>query len=169
MKLTATITGDKAIRADLARLGTVPRLALDRTAEEVEEYIEQEAGKHSKTGRLFASIYKRRTADGWELGHDLQVAKHALFVHWGAKPHPIFPKGASLSTQQALAGKFGVPKGKKLVLRWPVGGAFRFARFVNHPGYKGDPWLTRAAALAPQIFQRHVSALLAQSPTTAGA
>lgn len=183
MKLTATITGDKSIRADLARLGTFPRLALDRTAEEVEEYIEQEAGKHSKDGKLFASIYKRRTADGWEIGHDLQVARHALFVHWGAKPHVIRPKGASLATQRELFGENGtqrgrtaagklkpMPKGRKLVLRWPMGGRFIFAQFVNHPGYKGDPWLVRAAARAPQIFQRHLDALMARSTTsTAGA
>lgn len=151
MKLTVSVTGDKAAAASLQRLGThLPRLALDRTAEELEEYIEGEAGKHSKTGKLFASIYKRRMPDGWELGHDLQVAQHALFVHWGAKPHLIKPKN-------------------KKALRWPAGGAFRFAKVVKHPGYRGDPWLTRAAARAPQIFQRYVEALLAQEAGNAAA
>ena len=38
---------------------------------------------------------------------------------------------------------------------------FAFAREVNHPGYRGDPWLAEQAAAAPNIFERRVNALLA--------
>lgn len=64
-------------------------------------------------------------------------------MHWGARPHVIQPKN-------------------KKALRWPVGGKFVFAREVHHPGYKGDPWMVRAAAEAPRIFERHVAAQIAR-------
>ena len=96
------------------------------------------------------SVYKRRLPDGWEIGHDLQVAPEALFVHWGTRPHKIKPK-------------------RKKALRWPAGGQFAFAKSVNHPGYKGDSWLVRAAALAPAVFDRHVQSLLAQEAGNAAA
>ncbi len=150
MKLQVNLTGAKEVREQLLRIGQSPALALARTAEELEEVIEAQAGKHSKTGALVRSIYKRRQGEGWELGHDLQVAPHALFVHWGARPHVIRPKN-------------------KRALRWPSGGQFRFAKEVNHPGNKADPWLTRAAALAPSIFARHVQALISKEASNAPA
>jgi hypothetical protein len=47
-------------------------------------------------------------------------------------------------------------------LRWAGGGVFKFAGKVNHPGNKADPWLTRAARMAPAIFERQVAAHLAR-------
>lgn len=46
----------------------------------------------------------------------------AVFVHFGTRPHPIDPV-------------------KKKALRWVSNGNFVFAKHVNHPGYKGDPFL----------------------------
>lgn len=182
MKLQVNLTGAKEVREQLLRLGQSPALALAQTAEELEEFIEEQAGKHSKSGTLVRSIYKRRQGEGWELGHDLQVAPHALFVHWGARPHVIYPKGASLDVQRSLFGEKGsqrgrtaegklkpMPGGRKLVLRWAAGGKFIFAQKVNHPGNKADPWLTRAAALAPSIFARHVQALISKEASNAPA
>jgi hypothetical protein len=54
-------------------------------------------------------------------------------VHWGTRPHKIRPK-------------------TKKALRWAQGGAFQFAREVNHPGYRGDPWMIRAADDAIRQF-----------------
>lgn len=143
MRITSTITGDRATIKQLRGLPDVARQAVALTAEEVEEYVEGEAGRHSKSGSLFASILKRREGDTWIVEHDLQRARHALFVHWGTRPHKIEPR-------------------LKKVLRWPGGGRFIFAKLVNHPGNKPDPWMVRAAALAPVMFQRHVEALLAK-------
>ena len=111
--------------------------ALDRTAIDAEDFIEAATARHAKTGTLERSIFKARTAGGWELGHDTQVAPHARFVHDGARPHVIVPR-------------------KRKVLRWPGGAQFIFARRVNHPGYSGDAWLRRAAAAAPVNFARHI-------------
>ncbi|WP_395699081.1 hypothetical protein [Aquabacterium sp.] len=146
MKLTTEVSGAEKVRQTLLRIGQQPRLALAQTAEDLENYVEDEAAKHNKTGALVRSVYKLRLPDGnWEIGHDRQVAPEALFVHWGTKPHKIKPK-------------------RKKWLRWPAFDHYVFAKEVNHPGYKGDPWLKRAAALAPIVFDRHVQALLANTP-----
>lgn len=147
MKFTQDLAGTEAIRRKLEQIGSkLAKRALAETAEEIEENVGEWAGRHTKpggTGALFRSIVARPLGDGsqWEIGHDLQAAPHALFVHWGTKPHKIKPK-------------------KKKMLRFPVGGKFAFAREVNHPGYKGDPWLADQAAEAPKIFERRVNALL---------
>lgn len=148
MKFTQDLSGTDAIRRKLEQIGDrMAKRALAETAEEIEENVSEWAGRHTKpggTGALFRSIVARPLGDGsqWEIGHDLQVAPHALFVHWGTRPHKIKPKN-------------------KKMLRFPVGGKFAFAREVNHPGYKGDPWLAEQAAEAPKIFERRINALLA--------
>lgn len=51
---------------------------------------------------------------------------HTLFVHNGTRPHPITPR---------RRGGW---------LRFEVDGRVVYARRVNHPGYIGDPFLTKA-------------------------
>ena len=51
---------------------------------------------------------------------------YALFVHFGTKKHPITPRN-------------------KKALRWSSGGKFWFSKGHEHPGYKGDPFMTNAA------------------------
>lgn len=126
--------------------GAIPR-ALAATAEDVEALVMDGAGRHAKpggSGRLFASVIRQRDGDGWFIGHDKQIAPYAYYVHWGTRPHVIRPKN-------------------KKALRWPAGGKFRFAKKVHHPGYKGDPWLVRAAAQAGPIFAQQVDRLIAGS------
>ncbi len=137
--IEVNVTGTEALRAKLQRIGAVlTQQALESTALELEQFIGNEAAKHHKTGALVRSVYKARTPDGWFIGHDLQHAPHARFVIEGTRPHLITPKN-------------------KKTLRWPVGGKFAFAKEVEHPGYKGDNYLRRAAALAPAVFERHVN------------
>lgn len=52
-------------------------------------------------------------------------ARHARFVHDGTRPHVIRPRNAR-------------------ALRFEVGGRIVFAQRVNHPGYKGNPFLRDA-------------------------
>lgn len=110
---------------------------------ELENLVERDVGRHSKNGAIERSIFKRRIEGGWELGHDLQVAPHARWVHDGARPHVIRPN-------------------RRKALRWPLAAAFAFAKKVNHPGYPGDAWLDRAARQAPQLFARQVLAYIGQ-------
>lgn len=149
MLIRPTITGSTELRDKLRQVFDAPRRALARTAEDVEEFVGREVSRHSQSGAIFASIVKRREGDGWFVGHDGQRAPHAIFVHWPTKPHLIKPR-------------------KKKVLRWPAAGGFRFAKVVHHPGYKGDPWMVRAAAMAPLTFDRHVQALLAEDAAKGG-
>lgn len=140
MQINVNVTGTDKVRAMLDKLGpALSNKALAETAVKVEDYIRAEAGKHQKTGALNSSIYKQRTANGWDIGHDLRRAPHAVFVMFGTKPHLIKPKN-------------------KKALRWAGGGAFHFAKVVHHPGNKPDDWLKRAAAIAPLIFERAVTA-----------
>jgi hypothetical protein len=50
------------------------------------------------------------------------TARYARWVHDGTRPHVIVPRRAR-------------------VLRFEVGGRTVFARRVNHPGYRGNPFL----------------------------
>jgi hypothetical protein len=111
----------------------IERAVLGAMADAVFEHARRGADKHTKSGALLQSLYNRPIPGGREIGHDPQRAPHAVFVHWGTKPHVIKPKNRKM-------------------LRWPVGGAFAFAREVHHPGYKGDAWLTRAADSAMREF-----------------
>jgi len=95
------------------------------------------------TGALFQSLYNREVPGGREVGHDPQRAPHALFVHWGTRPHVIKPKN-------------------KKALRWAGGGGFVFAKSVKHPGYRGDPWLTQAADVAVREFDTVVRNLISR-------
>lgn len=151
MRLDVNLTQRADIQARMADIVSEARAALAATAEDIEELVEAAAAKHNKTGALVRSIFARPNSDGteWTVGHDLQAARHALFVHWGTKPHVITPK-------------------KKKILRWPSGGKFAFARKAKHPGYKGDPWLVRAAAQAPQIFEQHLTRMLSRKPSSGG-
>lgn len=105
------------------------------------DHMQAGADRHTKTGALFQSVYNRAIPDGREIGHDPGRAPHAMFVVWGTKPHKIKPK-------------------TKKALRWAGQGRFIFAKFVNHPGYKGDNYMHDAAREAvrcmPEIVAKHM-------------
>lgn len=143
--ITVQLTGTEQVRATFARLSDImQRQAIAATAVKVEKYVEGEAAKHNQTGALVGSLKKARLPDGgYEIYHDPRIAPHAKFVHWKTKPHLIKPKN-------------------KKALRWASGGRFHFAKQVKHPGYKGDPWFERAAAMVPAIFRAEVEKRIAQ-------
>ena len=113
--------------------------AVRRLAQKAFDDTQLAADRHTQSGAMARSVFIRPISDGFEVGNDLQVAPHAWFVHWGAQPHVIRP-----STKKAL--------------RWPAGGAFVFAKFANHPGYEGDPYLVDFARDAP----RHLNDIINQ-------
>lgn len=133
------IDGIEDIRRTFARL--VPEAkaqALAGLADAAYRTARFEADGHTQTGALVQSLsLKPEGADAWTVGHDLRRAPHALFVHWGTKPHDIRPK-------------------ERKALRWVHGNGFVFARFARHPGYAGDPYLETAADAAVRDFPRIV-------------
>lgn len=56
----------------------------------------------------------------------LSTNKHTILVHNGSRRHKIRPR---------RTGGW---------LRFEVGGRMVYAREVNHPGYRGDPFMSRA-------------------------
>ena len=100
----------------------------------------QGANRHFVTGALRQSLRNTKAATSRDpfrrrVFHDPQRAPHAIFVNFGTKPHVIRPKD-------------------KKALRWVGGdGRFRFAKEVNHPGYRGDPYMVRAATEAVKSFR----------------
>lgn len=126
-------------------------------AQIVYDETQEGADRHTKTGALFQSVYNRQTQTGRTIGHDPGRAPHAVFILFGSRPHKIVPKGGNYSVFKDFQGKVvrkGIPKGgrKRTTLRWAGPGGFVFAKFVNHPGYKGDHYMDRAAETAIRQF-----------------
>lgn len=100
------------------------------------------------TGALLQSLYNRGDSGGGPgraVGHDPIRAPHALFVVFGTRPHKIRPK-------------------TKKSLRWVgAGGRFVFAGEVDHPGYRGDDYMGRAADRAVRDFSAIVTKALEES------
>lgn len=133
------VAGLDAVQQYVVRLpATLERQALRRMAQAVFDKSQSGADAHTQTGALRAALYLRPISGGYEVGHDPARAPHAVFVHWGTRAHVIKPKN-----RRALRFQ-------------PAGGAFAFARKVQHPGYKGDAWLVRAAQDAAREFSRFV-------------
>jgi len=111
---------------------------LNGMAQVAYDTAQRQVDTHTQTGALARSLRLRPEGESaWIIDHSLQHAPHAVFVHWGTRPHVIRPK-------------------TKKALRW-VGGSgggtgFIFAKFVNHPGYAGDAYLVKAADEAVRQF-----------------
>ena len=137
--IEVNVQGLEQVRAQFQRL--VPEVrdqVLKGLAQVAFDAAQQQVDTHTQTGALARSLFLRPDGESaWIIGHNQQHAPHALFVHWGTRPHPIRPKD-------------------KKALRWPggqgAGTRFLFAQFVRHPGYEGDPWLVKAADNAVQQF-----------------
>ncbi len=100
------------------------------------------AGRHTKTGALFSSLYNRAlSGDSRAVGHDPQRAPHAVFVNLGTRPHEIRPK-------------------RRKALRWATPNGFRFAGVVRHPGYRGDAYLIEGATDALRQLSSIVDAAM---------
>jgi hypothetical protein len=141
--INVSVTGTERIKAVFAQLdNAVKNKIIRQTANDVKDYVEQQADTHTKTGALARSVYISRISDGYEIGHDERMAPYAKFVHWGTKPHVIKPKD-------------------KKALRFVAGGKFVFAKSVNHPGYVGHPWLkTAVEQVAPEKFKQNLSKIV---------
>jgi hypothetical protein len=163
--ITANLTGVERIKEAFARLNHAAQYSvMAKTADALEESIDRQVDKHTKTGILRRSLYKKPIQGGFEIGHDERIAPYAKFVHWGTKPHVIKPKD-----KKALkfVGKNGMvymawgnksPQERAIILAWmkkKAPGARAIFRDINHPGYVGHPWLKTALEVdAPKLFEQ---------------
>lgn len=95
------------------------------------------ATEHWQKGALAASLGRgvRKIAGGYSVVSSNARAPHNIFVHFGTRPHTIKPKN-------------------KKSLRWTSGNNFAFAKQIRHPGYKGDPFMYRAADIEMSNFDK---------------
>ena len=107
------------------------------------------ANRHFKTGALRQSLRNKAEPKGIDkdrrrVFHDRNRAPHAVFVNFGTRPHVIKPKD-------------------KKALRWAGPNGFIFAKEVNHPGYKGDAYMVRAATDAIRSMSSIVDDVLRET------
>lgn len=134
MAITVKVLGVEAVKSELLQLPpALEKSVIRQMAQIAFDAAYRDANSHSKSGKLTQSLFNRAIPNGREVGHDPTIAPHALFVHFGTRPHKIRPK-------------------EKKALRWAGPNGFIFAREVNHPGYRGDPYLNRAADDAIRRF-----------------
>ncbi len=106
------------------------RLAIKASVNEVRDEAQIAHNFTSRSGDLERSVETEFSNDGMS-GRaylDTNIAPYAGFVHSGTPAHKIFPV-------------------RRMALRWPNVGAnasFIFAKVVNHPGTKADPFLFNA-------------------------
>jgi hypothetical protein len=112
--------------------------------------MQKGAGRHTKTGALFQSIYNRPIKGGRSVGHDIgrtsvnwrgAPTSYSVFVVFGSRAHTITPK-------------------TKKALRWAGPNGFIFSKLVKHPGYRGDDYATKAKDLALAQLSRIVEKTL---------
>jgi hypothetical protein len=126
--------------AMIQRLDDDMRAALKKTAQHLYDQTEQGADKHTVTGALRNAVYLKTERGGYEIGIDHQSAPHVEFVHFKTRPHLIKPKN-------------------KKALRWAQGGKFFFAKAVQHPGYKGDPFFHDAVDSGLRYLDQQINQL----------
>jgi Bacteriophage HK97-gp10, putative tail-component len=124
--------------------------------------IEAEAKRRCPvdTGRLRASITPdiRSPTEGF-VGTNVE---YAAAVEYGSRPHEIRPrngKALKFSVGGTKGGYVSTKTGKK---RWQKGkeGNAVFAKKVNHPGTKAQPFLEPAYVKGTEVAQKHFNAAM---------
>lgn len=126
--------------------------AVDGTALNIESDAKKKLknDRHWITGRLATSVHAEKKPNEnhgeYSLNErfgDLEAivgtnVVYAASIEFGSKPHIIEPKN-------------------KKFLRFNIGGAWIFAKRVNHPGFKGSSFLRWAAEKNKPVFEKKVT------------
>ena len=152
MSIQVRIDGVDALRGQLLDLPKKLEASVLRQMSQIAyDKMQEGAGRHSKTGALFDSVYQRPIPHGREVGHDPLKTRlesglsYDRFVIFGTRPHPI-PNPNK-------------PR-KKKALHWARGGSTFTYVSVNHPGYRGDNYMQAAADAAIAQFSAIVTAAM---------
>ena len=130
-----TLQGHRQLNARLKALGATRPIMRDF---QLESIAEAKRLVPRKTGHLGRSILPGSVSDSHA---DIQArTPYAAAVEFGVKPHVITPKRAKLLAWPAAEG------GRRLSGRARTkSGPLIFARKVNHPGSKAQPYLIPGA------------------------
>lgn len=134
--MATKVTGLQAALAALGdAAGPVVQRSMAEAIDTISARVRTRMDAHTKTGAMLRSLRIEKTGPmSYRISAGGQMAPYTKFVHDGTRPHVIKPRN-------------------KRMLRWPTGGAgFIFARQVNHPGYKGDPWFDDITPQVKTIF-----------------
>lgn len=144
------IEGLDAIRDTFKRLvPDVQQQVLKDLAQTAHTHAQSQVDIHTKTGALARSLFLKPDGESaWIVGHNLQTAPHAVFLHWGTRAHVIKPRDKKVLR---WVGEKGATT-RNAQGRFVSGTKFIFARFVHHPGYKGHAYLVEAADEAVRQF-----------------
>lgn len=91
----------------------------------------------------------------------IKAGRIAAMLNEGTRPHRIMPKLGARFVGPAQAGQGRRARGRgRTFLKFEVGGRIVFARSVNHPGTRPDPFLEAAQDYAGAEIDRAVGAML---------
>jgi hypothetical protein len=148
MSISVIIKGIDGVVVELGKIGKpLARTVINSLADIAYEKMREGAGRHSPringTGFLFKSLFRTEYFQEARVtvGHDENIAPHAIFVVRRTRPHEI---------KQKIGGP---------MLHWigGVGGNKHvFRHRVWHPGYIGDPYDEVASQEAVRNFRRIV-------------
>jgi len=141
MAIEVTVIGAKELISELRDLPeSFQKPVILKMSQVAFDSAQAGAGRHNNTGALFQSLYNDPIPGGRAVGHDPNRAPQALWVNFGTKPHWIGPKDKK-ALRWVPAGLVG-PTNPNLK---GSGGGFAFSKGHMHPGYRGDPYIVRAA------------------------
>lgn len=144
MTFTVNVTGDGAKHLGRFRFVAAATMWADRAEPLVQSALKQHApvGKGPNAGRLRDQIRYERTLTGSSLTiRYTSNTPYTGYVLHGTQPHMIRPRNAR-------------------VLHWVNATGGHFARFVNHPGTKPNPFPKRAVQpLVPELQKRFKTAV----------
>lgn len=101
-----------------------------------------------RTGATRESIVGQVRDTGKGATGTVDVGENAARLATGTVPHVITAGDRKVSGGRDASGRFQKGSTRPGALRFQVGGQTVFARYVNHPGTKPDPYLDRAAEAA---------------------
>lgn len=143
------LEGEQKLKENLDRIIDVannqPYQIFDKVTDAVVDKFKHWTDSHRVTGNMRNSIFVLKQDNARHrtriIGINPKKAHYAYYVAFGFKPFKIMPN-------------------KKKALRWVSGNGFKFAKFVNHPGYKGSPIIDPALKVANETADKERTKLI---------
>lgn len=154
MQIKVDIQGEKELQRAIKKYPGLTERNLEKGIKKTMLEVQRQArSKHrfkSKTHNLERSVsYHMPGKLKGEIYLDTKLAKYGAYVHEGTRSYHIRPK-------------------QKRALRWVYGSGYSYAKGVEHPGLKADPFLYDAAKDKDDVFRSNISEAIEQSIKEAG-